>query len=82
MTPSRLICKPAGMPGLPLNRMPTRGVRFDPAYHEAVGRARGAPDGIIVQEVRAGYCIGETVLRPAQVIVAVQETPRRPPYGI
>lgn len=60
----------------------TCGVRFDPVYHEAVGRASGAPDGMIVQEVRSGYCIGETALRPAQVIVAVHETPRRSPYGI
>jgi molecular chaperone GrpE len=63
-------------------RIATRGVHFDPAYHEAVGRAQGAPDGVIVEEVKPGYCIGDTVLRPAQVIVAVQEAPRRSPYGI
>jgi molecular chaperone GrpE len=65
-----------------VTRIPTRGTHFDPVYHEAVGRVHGGPDGMIVQEIRPGYCIGETVLRPAQVIVAVQETPRRSPYGI
>lgn len=65
-----------------VTRIPTRGSRFDPVYHEAVGRVRSGPDGIVVQEIRAGYCLGETVLRPAQVIVSVQEAPRRSPYGI
>jgi molecular chaperone GrpE len=65
-----------------VSRIPTRGARFDPAYHEAVGRAHGAPDGMIVEEVKAGYAIGDTVLRPAQVVVAVQEAPRRSPHGI
>lgn len=65
-----------------ISRIPTRDVQFDPTVHEAVGRARGAPDGAIVEEVKAGYHIGETVLRPAQVIVAVPDTPRRPPNGV
>jgi hypothetical protein len=65
-----------------VSRISTRGTRFDPAYHEAVGRAHGAPDGMIVEEVKAGYAIGDTVLRPAQVVVAVQEAPRRSPHGI
>ena len=65
-----------------ISRIPTCDVRFDPTVHKAVGRAHGAPDGAIVEEVKAGYCIGETVLRPAQVIVAVQDRPRRAPYGV
>lgn len=65
-----------------VTRIPTRGMRFDPAVHEAVGRAHGAPDGAIVEEVKAGYHIADTILRPAQVIVAVQEAPRRTPYGV
>jgi molecular chaperone GrpE len=65
-----------------VTRIPTRGVRFDPAVHEAVGRAHGAPDGAIVEEAKAGYRIGDVILCPAQVIVAVQEAPRRTPYGV
>lgn len=65
-----------------VTRIPTRGMRFDPAVHEAVGRAHGAPDGAIVEEVEAGYRIADTVLRPARVIVAVQEAPRRTSYGV
>jgi molecular chaperone GrpE len=65
-----------------VTRIPTRGMRFDPAVHEAVGRAHGAPDGAIVEEVEAGYRIADTILRPARVIVAVQEAPRRTPYGV
>jgi molecular chaperone GrpE (heat shock protein) len=37
---------------------------------------------MIVEEVTPGYAMGDTVLRPAQVVVAVQETPGRFPYGI
>jgi len=65
-----------------VTRIPTRGMRFDPAVHEAVGRAHGAPDGAIVEEAKAGYRIGDAILRPAQVIVAVQDAPRRLPYGV
>jgi molecular chaperone GrpE len=56
-----------------VRRMQTIGRRFDPLQHEAVSLAPGAPAGTILDEVSAGYQIGETTLRPAQVIVATTE---------
>jgi molecular chaperone GrpE len=57
-----------------VSRVSTREALFDPSCHEAVGRAPGAPEGTILDEVRAGYRIHDDVLRPAQVIVAAGET--------
>jgi molecular chaperone GrpE len=48
------------------------GQRFDPRFAEAVDLvpvADVAQDEVVVQEVRAGYRIGERVLRPARVRV-------------
>lgn len=44
---------------------------FDPAIHEAIALApsNGAYDGIVVDQVSAGYRYGETLLRPARVVV-------------
>jgi len=47
---------------------------FDPAWHEAVGaipheRTDAEPD-TVVEVVRAGYRVGDRLLRPARVIVA------------
>jgi molecular chaperone GrpE len=49
-------------------RMDTAGETFDPRTHEAIGTMPGA-EGQVVHEVRAGYLVGDQVLRPAQVIV-------------
>ena len=50
------------------------GKPFDPHLHEAISRAETleAAEGIIVGEVRRGYMFNESLLRPSQVIVAVQ----------
>ena len=56
-----------------VSRMQTIGTRFDPLQHEAISLAPGAPEGTILDEVSPGYQIGETTLRPAQVIVATTE---------
>jgi molecular chaperone GrpE len=48
------------------------GLRFDPRLSEAIDVvpvADAAQDDVVVQEVRAGYRIGERVLRPASVRV-------------
>ncbi|HYD43219.1 MAG TPA: nucleotide exchange factor GrpE [Anaeromyxobacter sp.] len=53
-------------------RMAVAGQPFDPRFAEAVDTvavADAAQDGCVVQEVRAGYRIGERVLRPARVRV-------------
>jgi molecular chaperone GrpE len=42
--------------------------QFDPAQHEAIGRAAG-PEGKVLQVVQKGYTLGDKVIRPAMVIV-------------
>ena len=48
------------------------GEQFDPQYHEAVAQAphEGSAPGTVVEVYQLGYRIGETVLRPARVLVA------------
>ena len=55
------------------------GKPFDPHLHEALSRVvtMEAADGIIVSELRRGYMFKDSLLRPSQVIVAVQ--PGEPP---
>jgi molecular chaperone GrpE len=47
---------------------------FDPAVHEAVATseqsADGAPSGNVVEVYQPGYRLGETIIRPARVVVA------------
>lgn len=53
-------------------RIPVVGERFDPRYAEAVDLVQvpdPAQDDVMVEEVRAGYRIGDRVLRPARVRV-------------
>jgi molecular chaperone GrpE len=48
------------------------GERFDPDRHEAVAarESDSVPDRSIVDVIRAGYMVGDRVLRPARVIVS------------
>jgi molecular chaperone GrpE len=53
-------------------RIPVAGQPFDPHVAEAVDTVAvtaAEQDGLVVQEVRAGYRIGDRVLRPARVRV-------------
>jgi molecular chaperone GrpE len=53
-------------------RIRVEGERFDPHVAEAVDTVAVADaegDGVVVQEVRSGYRIGERVIRPARVRV-------------
>jgi molecular chaperone GrpE len=53
-------------------RIPVQGQPFDPHLAEAVDTVAvgdAAQDGMVLQEVRPGYRIGERVLRPARVRV-------------
>ncbi|MFI5713997.1 nucleotide exchange factor GrpE [Kribbella sp. NPDC051620] len=55
---------------LPLG--PTAGLPFDPRFHHAVGRLEvtdPAGDGVVAAELRPGYLLDGTVLRPAEVTV-------------
>ncbi len=51
----------------------TVGKDFDPNLMEAIGTQNGE-EGKVLEEVRAGYMLFETVLRPAQVIVGKSAT--------
>jgi len=48
------------------------GERFDPQHHEAVAQqpVDGAERGTIVEVYQLGYRLGDSVLRPARVVVA------------
>jgi molecular chaperone GrpE len=48
------------------------GERFDPQFHEAVAQqpVEGVDPGTIVEVYQRGYRLGDSVLRPARVVVA------------
>jgi molecular chaperone GrpE len=48
------------------------GEQFDPQHHEAVAQlpVEGAEPGTIIEVYQRGYRLGESVLRPARVVVA------------
>lgn len=50
---------------------------FDPNQHEAIGQEESddVEEGKIVRIVRKGYCIGDRLLRPSNVIVALGVQP-------
>jgi molecular chaperone GrpE len=55
-----------------VERIEAEDAPFDPERHEAVGvrRTDAAPPDTVVEVARAGYRVGDRVLRPAQVIVS------------
>ncbi|GCE18432.1 nucleotide exchange factor GrpE [Dictyobacter kobayashii] len=56
-----------------LTTVPTVGEAFNPYLHEAVEAVEDSdqPDGMILEEFRKGYTLGEETLRPARVKVSV-----------
>lgn len=54
----------------------TVGQMFDPQWHEAMMQEETTehPDGMIIEELRKGYRLGDRVLRPALVKVAHNST--------
>ncbi|MBI4115119.1 MAG: nucleotide exchange factor GrpE [Candidatus Omnitrophica bacterium] len=55
-----------------LKRLSVEGGVFDPHRHEAVDQVEEkGPEGVIVQEITAGYLLQERVIRPAKVIIRV-----------
>jgi molecular chaperone GrpE len=55
-----------------MTRIDTAGAALNPSLHNAVsveGKDGAAPNAI-VRELQAGYMFGDTVLRPAMVVVA------------
>jgi molecular chaperone GrpE len=49
-----------------------QGERFDPQFHEAVAQqpVEGVESGTVVEVYQRGYRLGDSVLRPARVVVA------------
>jgi molecular chaperone GrpE len=56
-----------------------KGQPFDPRLHDAISQvpSADAPPGSVLSEVQKGYRIGERLLRPALVVVAVAPTIRK-----
>ncbi|HEX5192337.1 MAG TPA: nucleotide exchange factor GrpE [Solirubrobacteraceae bacterium] len=55
-----------------IERYSPEGERFDPTLHEAVAQQpfEGFDPGTVVEVFQRGYRLGESVLRPARVVVA------------
>jgi molecular chaperone GrpE len=55
-----------------LSKVKTVGERFDPSVHDAIQQVETDehPAGNVLQEIVAGYRLGEKLVRPAMVIVA------------
>ncbi len=72
----------ARLEGFGVTRIAALGERFDPAYHEAVTTVPATDEAArdrVVGVVRQGYRIGDDVLRPAVVAVAVASGSREAP---
>jgi molecular chaperone GrpE len=55
-----------------VTRLETIGQPFDPNLHEAIAtRAAEAATNMVVEEIEAGYRLGDKLLRPARVVVAM-----------
>ncbi|MFZ1994669.1 MAG: nucleotide exchange factor GrpE [Solirubrobacteraceae bacterium] len=62
----------AALGNVGIERYSPEGEPFDPQYHEAVAQqpVEGAQPGIVVEVFQRGYRMGESVVRPARVVVA------------
>ena len=58
-----------------IKKINTVGHKFDPNFHQAIFEVPTAekPPGIVMQEMQAGYQVGERCLRPAMVGVSKAE---------
>ncbi len=63
---------------LDVEPVPAEGQKFDPYYHEAFERVEreDVEDGLVIDEIERGYRMGDKVIRPAKVRVAVKPTPQ------
>ena len=58
-----------------ITKIETKDKKFDPNFHQAMSEVidDSVEPGIILQEIQAGYMLGERLLRPALVGVAKKE---------
>ncbi|KAF8411831.1 hypothetical protein HHK36_004390 [Tetracentron sinense] len=63
--------------------VPTVGKPFDPSLHEAIAREESQEfkAGIIIQEIRRGFLLGDRLLRPAMVKVSAGLGSKKVPAG-
>jgi len=56
---------------LGIEEIKTVGEKFNPEFHESVGKRKeeGKEEGIILEEIKAGYIMNSKILEPAKVIV-------------
>ena len=59
-----------------INKIDTKEKKFDPNFHQAMSEIEDekAEAGTVLQEIQAGYMIGERLLRPALVSVSKKKT--------
>jgi molecular chaperone GrpE len=59
-----------------LTAVPSVGEHFDPYVHEAIESVASEehPEGVVIEEVRKGYKLGDETLRPARVKVSAGPT--------
>ena len=55
-----------------IKKIDTKGKKFDPNFHQAMSEIEddNVEPGSVIQEIQAGYMLGERLLRPALVSVA------------
>jgi molecular chaperone GrpE len=62
-----------------INKIDTKNKKFDPNLHQAMSEIEDekAETGSILQEIQAGYMLGERLLRPALVSVAKKKVDKK-----
>jgi molecular chaperone GrpE len=62
-----------------IKKIYTKNTKFDPNLHQAMSEIEDEKleTGIILQEIQAGYMLGERLLRPALVSVAKKKTSKK-----
>ncbi len=63
-----------------IKKIDTKGKKFDPNFHQSMSEIEDdkAEPGSIIQEIQAGYMLGERLLRPALVSVAKKKDKKDP----
>lgn len=52
-----------------VKKIQSLGQKFDPHFHEAVRETEGSEDGIVAEELQAGFELNGKVIRPSQVVI-------------
>jgi molecular chaperone GrpE len=57
-----------------VEKIKSKGQKFDPKYHEAIGMEEGEGDEeVVAEELQGGYTLGEEVIRHAMVKVKMEK---------